>query len=1103
MADRSGRRTSTAEAAVGAREAGDVGRAPDPGIAPDPDAPPPGASREDATTDELLERAREASAGDGSSKADREVERELIKKLLLPRKRGLALLAFISFVTGLFEALFLLLVTQTAFSIADESTDGVGPVLGQTISVGTAVAAAIVLVVLRLFTGWLGVVQGSRITKTVSITLGRDLTDAFLNAGWEAQHGDRPGRLQELLTSFARHGVAVTGSAAAVVRAALSVLVLLAAAVVVNPVASLIAIFGVFLLGGALRPLRTAVRRQSKRTTETSMNFATALSEVSDLGMEMNVFGVQPAVGARVDELIIVKERQAQRLGILKGMVPLVYSGMAYLAIVIALGFVSKADADTAASAGAAMLVMLRSLSYGQLVQTSWAGINASIPYYRILDEEIERYREARVIDHEVPIVNIGEIRFDDVSYAYTAGQPVLHNVTATLEENEVIGIIGPSGGGKSTLVQLLLGLRRPDEGRVLSNGRDIDTLSRTEWSRKVTFVPQHNHLVAGTIEDNIRFFRENVTHDDVVHAAEMAQLAGDIEGFEEGYEREVGERGSHLSGGQQQRLTIARALVEQPDPPDPRRADERPRRAVRGDDPGHARRTPRAHDDRRHRPPPVDARHLRPADGDPGRLHAGLRPAGGTRARVALLSRGARTGGAALTSPQPRNGNPTDTHYPEPTGERRQHMNQNPHLAAIKRRWWLVVALALLGAVIGAIPQSERVEEQATSFTATHTMLSNEGGNTSIVSTSQVTLFATEGEVPARVAERLDFSGNPAELAAQVNVQLELETGALRFTTTQASAADAEELADAFAEELNSYLAERQDQVYQERLQASRDNVAELSDQLDAIGVMLAADPDNAVLVAERDAISRVYGLAFEQNEVLESSGGQLAFTTLQSAQAVPQVDRGLSAPHLPPHAGDDGPHRRRHARRDRRRRPRAPRQQDPLQGAGRGAHGHARPFHDPQGQVDRARSGRRAFGPPRSALRLVPHRPQRRAVRAGRPRHRAGRSGHPGRVTRPRRRQDLDGRQPRRGLRRVRRSHRRRQCRLPAASPDLGDARRRHARAAVPRRGPRCRRHRLARQGHGQPQSQGDGPRVDQGLTGRPRARADRPHGRALRRL
>lgn len=507
-----------------------------------------------------------SSESDGDTKLDRETERELIKQLLIPRRGGLALLGSISFVTSLFEAMFLLLVTQTAFSIADEATSGVGPVLGRTISVAAAIAIAVALVALRLLTGWMGILQGTRITKAVSISIGRDLTQAFLNAGWAAQHGDRPGRLQELLTSFARHGVTVTGSAAGVVSALLSVLVLLGAAVLVNPAASLIAIVGVVLLGALLRPLRGAVRRQSKRTTSTSMNFATTLSEISDLGMEMNVFGVQPAVGARVEELIVAREQQNQRLSILKGMVPLVYSGMAYLAIVIALGFVSRADPETAASAGAAMLVMLRSLSYGQLVQTSWAGINASIPYYRILDEELQRYRDAEIEDRGVPIGHIGEIHLENVSYAYTQGQPVLHDLTATLDPHEIVGVIGPSGGGKSTLVQLLLGLRRPDEGRVLSDGRDIETLSRREWARLVTFVPQESHLIAGTIEDNIRFFRDGVTQDDIVEASKMAELHQDVEGFREGYQREVGERGSRLSGGQQQRLTIARALVERPD---------------------------------------------------------------------------------------------------------------------------------------------------------------------------------------------------------------------------------------------------------------------------------------------------------------------------------------------------------------------------------------------------------------------------------------------------------------------------------------------------------------------------------------------------------
>ena len=90
----------------------------------------------------------------------------------------------------------------------------------------------------------------------------------------------------------------------------------------------------------------------------------------------------------------------------------------------------------------------------------------------------------------------------------------MLHNVSATIDPHEVIGVIGPSGSGKSTLVQLLLGLREPTSGLVLAGDRDIRVLSRTEWARKVTFVPQDAHLIAGTIADNIRFLRDDISQE-------------------------------------------------------------------------------------------------------------------------------------------------------------------------------------------------------------------------------------------------------------------------------------------------------------------------------------------------------------------------------------------------------------------------------------------------------------------------------------------------------------------------------------------------------------------------------------------------------------
>jgi ATP-binding cassette, subfamily B, bacterial len=100
----------------------------------------------------------------------------------------------------------------------------------------------------------------------------------------------------------------------------------------------------------------------------------------------------------------------------------------------------------------------------------------------------------------------------------------------------------------------------------VLSNGRDASVLSKTEWARKVTFVPQQAHLIAGTVADNIRFFRSGVSDEQIAEAARLANLHDEVLAMSGGYEHQVGEQGTHLSGGQQQRLIIARALVEDPD---------------------------------------------------------------------------------------------------------------------------------------------------------------------------------------------------------------------------------------------------------------------------------------------------------------------------------------------------------------------------------------------------------------------------------------------------------------------------------------------------------------------------------------------------------
>lgn len=225
----------------------------------------------------------------------------------------------------------------------------------------------------------------------------------------------------------------------------------------------------------------------------------------------------------------------------------------------------------------------------------------------------------------------------------------------------------------------------------------------------------------------------------------------------------------------------------------------------------------------------------------------------------------------------------------------------QSTLISGLRRRLWVVALFGVGGAVVGGLPQPQAVEEQATTFRATHTMLLNDTAGltgSAGVSPNQVALLATTGEVPERVAAELGFQGNPAVLASRVTVSFEQATGALRFTTQQDNGDDAVRLADTFAEVTNNYIVERQDILFQQRVRASRDRLEGFEAELDELTQQLFLNPADPVLLAQRDAISRQYSIAFEQDRQFSSTPTFLSFTTLERAQAVPQIDRGLSAP-------------------------------------------------------------------------------------------------------------------------------------------------------------------------------------------------------------
>ncbi len=190
-------------------------------------------------------------------------------------------------------------------------------------------------------------------------------------------------------------------------------------------------------------------------------------------------------------------------------------------------------------------------------------GVSGFKRFVEIMDEEPEvESPDAK------PLENVhGTIEFKNVTFSYDETKEVLHNVNLKLEKGCKLALVGPSGGGKTTLCHLLPNFYRPNEGEgsILIDGKDIRELTLDSVRRNIGIVQQDVFLFVGTIRDNILYGRPDATDEEIQEAARRANIHDYIMTLEKGYDTEIGERGVKLSGGQKQRLSIARVFLKDP----------------------------------------------------------------------------------------------------------------------------------------------------------------------------------------------------------------------------------------------------------------------------------------------------------------------------------------------------------------------------------------------------------------------------------------------------------------------------------------------------------------------------------------------------------
>ena len=239
--------------------------------------------------------------------------------------------------------------------------------------------------------------------------------------------------------------------------------------------------------------------------------------------------------------------------------------GILYIAAILSLSF--KTPFISFAALPAILYLIYRIFTYMQQLQNTLQYVSEVGPHLeRVIYFAENAGGKAESLGGDRAFSFQKELSFDHVAFAYEGGRQVLHDVSFSIPKGSMVGIVGPSGAGKTTSVDLILRLLEPTNGALMLDGVDSREIELAQWRKKVAYVSQDFFLLQDTIRNNIRFYDDTITDEEVWAAAKNAKIDEFIRKSAEGLDTMVGERGILLSAGERQRITIARSLARKPE---------------------------------------------------------------------------------------------------------------------------------------------------------------------------------------------------------------------------------------------------------------------------------------------------------------------------------------------------------------------------------------------------------------------------------------------------------------------------------------------------------------------------------------------------------
>jgi len=394
-----------------------------------------------------------------------------------------------------------------------------------------------------------------------------DLFKKTLSARWEYLLNQKVGHLERIiLNDVSKIAYMLSGLYATILMAANFVVYAAIAFTMSFLITTSTIVFGIIFLVASI-PLMYRIRRIHTKNVITWKEFSHHISEHTIGAKMVKTAGVENSVLNKT-KAYLTQQKQLKILNTVYNSIPrTITEPVSFIFIALLFVFTYRTPDFNIATFAVSVYLIGKMFTFIQSAQGQMNLANELIPYFKSIND----YRE-KTLEHQE--LNSGkklflfqrELLFKNISFSYYSNRPLLKSVNFIIKKGSITGIMGSSGSGKTTIVDLILRLFIPNTGEIILDDTNIKQVDLDQWRKHIAYVPQEVFLLNSTIADNIRFYDDTITEEELIKVAKAAQIYDTVKNLPDKFETIVGERGVMLSGGQRQRIALARALARKPD---------------------------------------------------------------------------------------------------------------------------------------------------------------------------------------------------------------------------------------------------------------------------------------------------------------------------------------------------------------------------------------------------------------------------------------------------------------------------------------------------------------------------------------------------------